>query len=137
MLCFTHADVPARGLCKSCSRALCLQCAAEVGKSLACKSRCEADVQVLDEMLRKSVEVTNQSSFDDLAAASRTATSVVTTTEIFNVVLGAIFLAYAAYRPGSSFMAVLGAAFIAFGLFSLVRSRLASRKSKPSPADPQ
>jgi membrane-bound ClpP family serine protease len=88
-------------------------------------------------MLRKSVEVTNQSSFDDLAAVSRTATSVVTTADIFNVVLGTIFLVYAAYRPSNSFVAVLGAAFIAFGLFGLVRRRLASRKSKSSPTGPQ
>jgi hypothetical protein len=134
MLCFNHSDTPARCLCKSCNRALCLQCTSEVGKSLACKNRCEDDVRNLDDMLRKSLQVTNQPAFNDIAAVARTGVTAITTAELFNVVLGAIFLIYGAYKP-NTFIAVLGAAFVAFGLFGLVRGRLAARGIKSPTAE--
>ncbi len=114
-----------------------MTCAAEVGKSLACRGRCESDVRSLDEMLRRSIEVTNQPAFDDIATVSKAATSVIATADVFNVVLGTIFLVYAAYRPNNLFVAILGATFIAFGLFSFIRSRLALRKGRPSSAEPR
>jgi hypothetical protein len=53
MKCFTHPAVDAVALCKSCSRGVCSQCVVEVGKSCACRGRCEADVAAVDQMVRR------------------------------------------------------------------------------------
>lgn len=44
MNCFHHQDRPAVGSCVSCQRALCTECAADRRGLLACKSRCEVEV---------------------------------------------------------------------------------------------
>ena len=46
MHCYNHSE-DAVGICKSCGRALCRSCAAEVEKAVACKDRCESDVAAI------------------------------------------------------------------------------------------
>jgi len=40
-------------VCRSCGRALCPDCVAEVGLSCACKNRCESDVARFNEMITR------------------------------------------------------------------------------------
>ncbi len=56
MKCYYHHDVDAIAICKNCNRGLCAQCAAEVGKSIACKSTCVAEVEALDSALQRSMK---------------------------------------------------------------------------------
>lgn len=49
MKCFNHSEIDAVGVCKSCGRALCHDCIAEVGLSCSCKGRCEAAVASLND----------------------------------------------------------------------------------------
>jgi hypothetical protein len=42
MKCFYHPEIDAIGLCKNCSRAFCMICAAEVSGILYCRGGCEA-----------------------------------------------------------------------------------------------
>ena len=51
MKCFYHRDIEAVGICKSCNRGLCGDCAAEIGEGLACKGRCEDTVAKLLSLL--------------------------------------------------------------------------------------
>lgn len=44
MVCFYHSDKPAIGVCKYCSRGLCIECAAFVNDILTCKDRHEVQV---------------------------------------------------------------------------------------------
>src|ERR1019366_8763075 len=53
MKCFTHRSSDAVAVCRSCGRALCPDCIAEVGLSCACKNRCESDVTRFNEMLTR------------------------------------------------------------------------------------
>jgi len=53
MRCFFHGDVEAVAICKACHRAICHDCCAEVGSSVACRNRCETDVQTLDALQRR------------------------------------------------------------------------------------
>lgn len=133
MRCFNHSDQDARGVCKSCQRALCASCAAEVGKSVACLGRCEEDVRNLDEMVAYNLGMIRSVDMQKLTADSKAALqwsrSVISGVDWFLVVLGAVFLAYAAYGR-SGFMAVLGLAFLGFGLFGLVRGRRAPGANK-------
>ena len=55
MACFNHRDRESVSGCKACGRALCPECIAEVGRSLACKDRCEDDVRLLDAMIADNI----------------------------------------------------------------------------------
>jgi hypothetical protein len=53
MKCYTHRSSDAIAVCRSCGRALCPDCVAEVGLSCACKNRCESDVARFNEMITR------------------------------------------------------------------------------------
>lgn len=55
MACFNHHDRESIGGCKACGRALCPDCLVEVGKSIACKNRCEDDVRLLDGLILDNI----------------------------------------------------------------------------------
>ena len=57
MNCFYHTDKPAIGLCKSCHKGLCGECVTETNGSIACKGRCETDVDAVEKVIRHSVKV--------------------------------------------------------------------------------
>lgn len=54
MRCYYHHDVDAVAVCKSCSRGLCSSCAADVGNGMACRNRCEAEVQAINDIIRRN-----------------------------------------------------------------------------------
>lgn len=53
MKCYYHPTVDAVATCKSCCRALCRDCIAEVGLSCSCRGRCEADVSTLNDLVER------------------------------------------------------------------------------------
>ena len=55
MRCYNHHEIDAVGICKSCGRALCPSCAAEVEKAVACRGRCETDVSTLLSLNRNAL----------------------------------------------------------------------------------
>lgn len=48
MNCYIHGSVSAVGVCKSCMKGLCHECAQEVEASLSCKGHCEGRVELLN-----------------------------------------------------------------------------------------
>jgi hypothetical protein len=50
MICFSHNDKQSVGLCKSCNKAVCIDCVIEYPKGLACSVECEKDAKELTEM---------------------------------------------------------------------------------------
>lgn len=54
MRCYFHGDVDAVAVCKACHRAICHDCCAEVGPSVACRNRCESDVEACDALQRRA-----------------------------------------------------------------------------------
>lgn len=57
MNCYQHSPTPAVGICKTCFKAVCPECAVDVGDGLACKNSCEQNVQELNEMLARSAKI--------------------------------------------------------------------------------
>jgi hypothetical protein len=55
MVCFNHPDKPAVGLCKHCQRGLCIDCAALLDDSLACRNRHEGEVRALEQMTARNI----------------------------------------------------------------------------------
>ncbi len=86
MKCFTHRNADAVAVCRSCGRALCPDCIAEVGLACACKNRCETDVARFHAMVTQG--------------RSGPGSGAIPPTDYFRVV----------------FLLVLGMAFIWFGL---------------------
>ena len=58
MKCFYHRTDDAVAICKSCSRALCSGCAAEVEDGIACRGRCEENARLLSRLVSRSKRLT-------------------------------------------------------------------------------
>ena len=112
MKCFSHRNSDAVAVCRSCGRALCSDCIAEVGLSCACINRCEADVAKFNEMLTRGrpepVNPANLFGYDRV---------------IFLMALGVGFVCFGLYglchsgdRHLNLFLAVFGVAFSIFGI---------------------
>lgn len=115
MKCFLHHNSDAVAVCRSCGRALCPDCVAEVGLACACKNRCEADVQRFNEMIARGRPGPNPSS---LVGYDRV---------IFMMVFGVAFIGFGLYSarnhgPGW-FFAALGVAFLTFGVSQFFMTR--------------
>lgn len=54
MKCFYHKSADAIAICKNCGRGLCIECAVEVGNAIACKNRCETDVEAMNKIFQQS-----------------------------------------------------------------------------------
>ena len=57
MHCYRHNPVPAVGLCKTCFKALCPECAVDIGNGLACQGECEQKVDELNQMWDRSAKI--------------------------------------------------------------------------------
>lgn len=71
MRCFDHPDVEAVGLCKSCGKGLCVRCAHDLARGLACRDRCEQDVRDLIALTAHGLRTSARS--DSALGASRQA----------------------------------------------------------------
>jgi|SRR5208282_5939302 len=57
MNCFRHQNSSAVGLCKTCFKAVCPECAADVGDGLACKNSCEEKVLQQNAMHDRALKI--------------------------------------------------------------------------------
>ena len=55
MNCFYHVDRPAVGICKSCSKGLCSECAIDTGKGIACKGKCAERVIEVENLIDRNL----------------------------------------------------------------------------------
>lgn len=126
MRCFYHQDKDAIGSCKSCGKGLCIECAADLAKGLACRGRCEDDVRAVIELVDRNIKLQPTATRLILAGGSaRLAGS------LFSLVTGAVFLIYGlASEREMQFVTVLGVCFLAYGLFQLLWSRKISAQTR-------
>ncbi len=125
MNCFNHNDRAAVGICKSCGKGLCRECATELQDGLACKGVCEPRVKLMGRIVDNNSRV---------LFATRAQTRL---GGIMTIVLGVLFVILALWsgvRGEDMFSVAMfglpGFAFLAYGVVRL------SRKSQyPDPAD--
>ena len=55
MICFNHANRAAIGTCKGCSKALCHECAVDLGLGLACRNLHEEHVEQLNTLVTRNI----------------------------------------------------------------------------------
>jgi hypothetical protein len=127
MSCFYHHDRDSVGGCKSCGKALCSECAVDLGKGLACRGHCEADVQALIALIDNNIRLSPQTT--RLLESGRKIRSSAGT---FNLIIGAIFIAWGLTdMERFSFIAILGGCFFAYGVFGIFQAwRLAKERQK-------
>jgi hypothetical protein len=116
MKCFYHADRDAVGVCKSCQRALCHECAADVGKGIACTGRCEEDARQLIQLTDAAIR--HQPANEFIVARIRRNRIA---SALLYIVLGAGFVGTGIIHPFIWFIAFLGGIFVLFGLYILTQ----------------
>jgi hypothetical protein len=123
MKCFYHPTIDAVALCKSCSRALCHECIAEVGLGCSCRNRCEADVATLNDLVERG------------RTAYQKTSATYFRTGLFTFLLGCVFFllgAFGATRGAGGewgyFFLVTGALFLGWGISYFVSARRAKQK---------
>jgi len=123
MKCFNHPIVDAVGVCKSCGRGLCRDCVAEVGLGVACRNRCEAVVETLNDLVERGRTAYQKNS------------STVLRIGIFTFLMGALFLILGgvslkegARGPWAYFIPAMGALFIGMGVSYFISAKRIRQK---------
>src|SRR5207302_3023399 len=110
------------GLCASCWRGLCGECANTDGRMLACKGRCEQEVRRLADLRDFSFATpTKQQTL--LTQAQRT--RIVSGS--FTLLIGAAICTFGILQPGMREIIVLGGLFGAMGIINLLLARSKAR----------
>jgi hypothetical protein len=120
MRCYQHPSVDAVGICRSCQKGLCRECAVDLGQGLACQNSCEQAVRDLIVMV------------DYTRKAYRTGSRTHATTATFSGLVSAMcFLPSALFFVGGNFIAsvLMGAAGGTF-LYNALRFRRTHRQLK-------
>lgn len=113
MHCFIHTDREAVGICKSCCKGLCPECAADLEHSLACKGRHEEAVERLYSMVTRAQRVQTTARGARYLGPS------------FSALLGLVFVGYGfAIERMHGLLFPLGLAFLVYSVaIFLVRRR--------------
>ena len=123
MRCYYHQDKEAVGSCKSCAKGLCPDCAADVGKGLACRGHCEDDVRAVVALVDRNIKFSPKTA--QILESSR---KVRWSAAIFNLVIGLVFVAWGLSNiERFSIIVILGACFLVYGIFSLLQARNAAK----------
>lgn len=114
MNCFNHPDKPAIGLCKSCCKGLCGDCAAIVPNGLACRNACEGRVILLNKIIDNNQRVISTSNIQ------------VRYNNIFIVLFGLVaclmdIILFMKGHTASHVLLIMGLFCVGFGTFRLMR----------------
>ena len=105
MNCYNHQNDSAIGICKNCCKGLCAKCASDVGNGLACKNKCEVEVEQVNIMINRGKRVYK---------------SISATFTVY-VAMGTSFIAWGIVegKPLSIIFAALGSVFVFVGIYNL------------------
>ena|ERR1700677_3169789 len=133
MNCFYHPTTVAVGLCKSCSKGICTECAVDMGKGLACKGRCEQDVTNVISLIDQGV---NQRPMQAKLMGRARANSLILAG--MPISLGLVFLGGGIYdfiTEGFGFLSLfllpLGLIFLGYGCFTIIRALTLPKITSP------
>jgi hypothetical protein len=128
MNCFYHPTIVAIGTCKSCSKGICPNCATDLGKGLACKGRCEEEVAAVILLVDRNIRLSPHS--EQIVQAARGNRYL---GAVFYLVIGGLFLAFAAFQSFSAgfqdhdlLLWGMGSVFVIFGVVTLTRALMYS-----------
>ena len=113
MNCFNHPQTSAIGICKACSKGLCIECATDLGHGLACRNKHESMVETYNEIIMKNAKVYSSAPKNIYLAPA------------FYLFMGLAFSGFAlnSAQGMHSLGFVLGVGFIVFGIVSYVKAK--------------
>jgi hypothetical protein len=119
MKCFYDSTQDAIGTCKSCGKGISPEYAADLGKGLACKGRCEEDVRALISLIEHNISLRGAS-----ARIMRSANGTSVTTGLVNFFLGGSFIWFSVRDLDDidPFLVTIGLIFVLWGVVTLWRS---------------
>src|SRR5579863_820975 len=112
MRCYYHEDQEAVGVCKSCGKGLCRECAVDLTKGLACRGHCEADAQAVIQLIERNLQLSTAS-----LRMMETNTRLRFGAAIFQIAMGALFIVWGLRVDNLKFIVVLGVGLIAYGVY--------------------
>jgi hypothetical protein len=133
MRCFYHPEEEAVGGCKSCGKGLCPACAVDLGKGLACRQRCEADVRAMITLIEHNIQMAAKA--PGILRGNR---QLALGSAILFCALGTAFLAWG-LLVGSTFLyfGVVGSLFLVFGVINLGRVLRMPQVVEPPAPEPE
>jgi hypothetical protein len=124
--CF-YSGADAIGTCKSCGRGLSLEYAAEFPRGLACKNRCEKDVETLIALIERNIRLSATTT--SLVKGSGGATAV---SGFFFLFMGVVFLYFGIFETKITLFTLMGSGFVVYAIYMLMRAN-SLRKMNQSP----
>jgi hypothetical protein len=118
MKCYTHRDIEAVAVCRSCGRALCRECVTEVGLSCSCKGRCESVVAAMNELVERGRTAYQKTS----VLQHRNGVFIILLGVAF-LALGVIDLSRGEASEWTYFVFAAGVLFAGMGVSSLIAAR--------------
>ncbi len=119
MKCYNHNKIDAIGLCKTCSKGICIDCSEEIEFSLACKGKCIERAEMIDNMISNNSVTYSSHKKNKLFMPA------------FFCGMGAVIL-FAAYMNDRLFdpFSLMGVLFIIFGIITLITTNKWVKKLK-------
>lgn len=136
------------GICKACGKGVCVECAVDLDKGLACRSKCEASaaaiIQLVDRNIDLSTAITQvqvsapppvqRSALDDYFAAQlnghiRETLSFRRGFSVFCSIVGLLVIG-AGLSEQSLVVSAVGACFFLFGILSFDQARRSARQPR-------
>lgn len=111
MNCYNHNTVPAVAICKNCSKGLCMECLTELENGIACKGKCEEEVNYLNTILSRSK---NKNAYQKVSESYKR-------NSLIYLLLGLVFIAFGILemKKGMAlFMLPAGAVFLLGAFFN-------------------
>ena len=116
MHCFYHDHQEAVGTCKSCGKGLCRECAADLGKGLACRGHCEANAQEVIQLIDRNIRLATTG-----ARTVQQGRGIRMGAGIFHILMGGLFFNFGLRDYDRIPLIVyLGAGLIAYGIYWLL-----------------
>ncbi|MGN6642655.1 MAG: hypothetical protein ACTHKU_06610, partial [Verrucomicrobiota bacterium] len=105
--------------------------AVDLGKGLACRSRCEADAKAVIALIDQNIRFAPRTAkLLDSNRRARTGASG------FNFVIGAVFVLWGFTDPSRlNFLVLVGVCFLIFGAFTFFQTKKIERQNQEEPAD--
>lgn len=111
MKCYYHGEVDAVGICKSCSKGLCRDCAVDLGKGLACESCKQDEIDLITTIDRNIKMGSNYKNIRKNGIAQFA----------FLLIMGGTFLGTGIYY-GKTFSITMGSVFVLYSFYILWRT---------------
>lgn len=125
MKCFNHHSQDAVGVCKSCLKGICTECATDIGGGIICSAECETTAKDNIQLIKNTVA--SQKDFKKGGAYLG---------PVFFTLMGLAFIGFGLYEKGfANFGFLFGGLFAVFGiLLFFLNYRHANRNTDKSQA---